>query len=181
LISGKKPKRHGNAHPNIVPYQTFKARNDYFALGVGNDLQWKRLCTKLGQDGWAEDKRFTTNADRVENREPLVQLMGNLFEQEDAEYWISQIEEIGIPVTMIKTIDQVFEDPQVLAREMKVDTPHPTAGTVPLVGSPLKIPTSPVEYRLPPPLLGEHTGIILKELLDFDDDGIDELRELRVI
>jgi formyl-CoA transferase len=181
LISGEKPRRYGNAHPNIVPYQTFKARDDYFALGVGNDLQWKKLCAILGENAWVEDERFATNAARVENRDLLIDLLGNLFSKHDAAHWISQFEASGIPSSPINTIDRVFENPQVLSREMKLNVTHPTAGSVPLVGSPLKIPTAPVELRLSPPLLGEHTVEILKELLGYNQEGVEELRNQNVI
>jgi formyl-CoA transferase len=178
LVSGKSPQRYGNAHPNIVPYQTFKARDGYFALGVGNDLQWKKLCEILGQSAWAKDPRFATNANRVENRDELIARLENLFKRHDIVHWFSKIEASGIPVAPINTIDHVFEDPQVLAREMKLNLPHPTAGTVPLVGSPLKIPTTPVDYRLPPPLLGEHNKEILEELLGLNAEEVEELRNM---
>jgi formyl-CoA transferase len=181
LISGEKPQRYGNAHPNIVPYQTFKARDGYFALGVGNDLQWKKLCVILEQDSWAEDERFATNADRVENRELVNRLLADLFGKRDVVHWLSQLEASGIPAAPINTIDRVFEDPQVLSRGMKVEVAHPTAGAVPLVGSPLMIPTASVEVRLPPPLLGEHTGEILREFLDYDQESVERLRNLKVI
>jgi len=181
LISGEKPRRYGNAHPNIVPYQTFRARDDCFALGVGNDLQWKKLCTILGENAWAEDERFATNAARVENRDLLIDLLGNLFSKHDAAHWLSQFEAGGIPSSPINTIDRVFENPQVLSREMKLNVPHPGAGSVPLVGSPIKIPTAPVEFRLSPPLLGEHTVEILKELLGHNQEGVEEFRKLKAI
>jgi formyl-CoA transferase len=181
LISGENPKRYGNAHPNIVPYETFKASDGYFALGVGNDLQWKKLCVILGKNSWAEDKRFATNADRVMNREVLVNLLADLFKKQDVAHWLSQLETNGIPVAPINSIDQVFEDPQVLSREMKLNIHHPTAGLVPLVGSPLKIPTAPVKFRLPPPELGEHTIDILTEILNYELESVDELRKMNVI
>jgi len=181
LISGERPRRYGNAHPNIVPYQVFKARDDYFALGVGNDLQWKKLVEILEQEAWAKDERFATNASRVENRDILIPLLEDQFKRHDAAYWLSKIEASGIPVSVINSIDRVFDDPQILARQMKVNMQHPTADSVPVVGSPLVIPTAPVAYRLPPPLLGEHTEEILKELLGYDQDDVEELRKLRVI
>jgi formyl-CoA transferase len=181
LVSGEIPRRYGNAHPNIVPYQVFKARDDYFALGVGNDFQWKKLCATLEQNSWAEDERFATNAGRVENRDILIPLLEDQFKRRNVAHWLSKIEASGIPISPINSIDRVFEDPQVLAREMKVNAPHPTAGSVPMVGSPLVIPTSSVDYRLPPPLLGEHTEDVLKELLNYDQEGVKELRENNAI
>lgn len=176
LISGENPGRYGNAHPNIVPYQVFKARDEYFALGVGNDLQWQKLCNILDQKDWAEDERFATNAGRVENREILIPLLGEQFERRDVADWVSKIESSGIPISAINTIDRVFEDPQMLSRKIKVNVAHPTAGSLPMVASPLVIPTSPVNYRLPPPLLGEHTEDILTELLDFDQGVVKDLK-----
>ena len=181
LVSGKKPLRYGNAHPNIVPYQTFKAQDGYFALGVGNDRQWKWLCEILERSDWADDPRFQTNADRVENREVLTDLLEAIFLERDMAYWLSKIEEKGIPAAAINTIDQVFDDPQVIAREMLHRMSHPTAGPVSLVGSPIKVPTSPVEYRLPPPLLGEHTEEVLWELLGYDWEVMEELKKSGVV
>ena len=181
LISGEKPNRYGNAHPNIVPYQVFKAKDDYFALGVGNDLQWNKLCVILEQNAWAKDERFVTNAARVENRDILIPLLEDQFKRRNVAYWLSKIEASGIPISPINSIDRVFDDPQVRSREMQLYTPHPTAGSIPLVGSPLKIPTTPVEIRLPPPLLGEHTEDILKELFNYDQEGVKELRDNNVI
>lgn len=181
LVSGQKPRRYGNAHPNIVPYQVFKARDDYFALAVGNDFQWKKLVEILGQDDWAEDERFATNSARVENRDILIPLLEDQFIRHDVAYWLSSIEASGISISVINSMDRVFEDPQVVARQMKVNMPYPTADSIPMVASPLVIPTSPVDYRLPPPLLGEHTEDILKEILGFDQVYVEELRELAVI
>jgi formyl-CoA transferase len=181
LISQEKPDRYGNAHPNIVPYQTFKASDGYFALGIGNDAQWREFCEKAGKKEWGDDCRFTTNADRVENRDILVSLLDNLFLQYDVAHWLSVLEAIGVPCGPINTIDRVLNDPQVLAREMVVKVPHPTAGSVPMVASPLKIPTAPPEIRLPPPLLGQHTEQILNELLGYDHEMVESLRTAQVI
>jgi formyl-CoA transferase len=181
LISGEEPQRFGNAHANIVPYQTFKAKDEYFALAVGNDLQWKKLCKTLGHNSWADDDLFATNAARVKNRETLVRWLNDIFIKKDVAYWLTQLESVGIPCAPINTVDRVFDDPQVQAREMRVEMPHPSAGSVPLVGSPLKIPSAPVEYRLPPPLLGEHTVDILQELLNCDLESVEELRNINVV
>ena len=181
LISGEKPRRYGNAHPNIVPYQVFKAQDDYFALGVGNDLQWKKLCTILEQNALIADERFATNADRVENRDILIPLLEDQFEKRNVARWLSKFEASGIPAAPINTIDRVFDDPQVQFRDMEIWFPHPTAGSIPLVGSPLKIPTASVGIHLPPPLLGEHTEDILKELLNYAQEGMKELRDNNVI
>jgi formyl-CoA transferase len=181
LVSGEAPRRYGNAHPNIVPYQTFKARNGYFALAVGNDLQWRQFCEKIGRQEWAMDQRFRTNASRVDNRAVLIPLLEDLFAQSDISHWLVVLESIGVPCGPINSIEQVLHDPQVEARQMVIDLPHPTAGSIRLVASPLKIPTTPPVMRLPPPLLGEHTRQILKELLGYDEQTIQDLSAEQVI
>jgi len=181
LISGEAPLRYGNAHPNIVPYQTFKASDGYFALAVGNDGQWRQFCEKVGKTEWADDARFQTNACRVENRTELIPLLEHLFKQAEISHWLGLLETIGVPCGPINSIDQVLNDPQVQARQMVIEVPHPSAGSVRLVASPLKIPTAPPVVRLPPPMLGEHTAEILREILGFDDKSIQDLRETQAI
>jgi formyl-CoA transferase len=181
LVSGEKPRRYGNAHPNIVPYQTFKARDGYFALGIGNDSQWWQFCQKAGRVEWAEDPRFITNADRVRNRGDLIPLLADLFAQSEIEYWISILGSIGIPCGPINSIDQVMSDPQVLARDMVIEVEHLTAGSIKMVASPLKIPTAPPLVRLAPPMLGEHSSQILLELLGMDENSVAELRQAGVV
>jgi formyl-CoA transferase len=181
LISREKPLRYGNAHPNIVPYQTFKANNGYFALGIGNDNQWRQFCDKTGKKEWGEDIRFKTNAHRVENRSDLIPLLNELFAQDEISHWLSILESIGVPCGPINSIDQVMTDPQVRAREMVIDIEHTSAGSIQMVASPLKIPTAPPVIRLPPPMLGEHTEQILHELLGFDGKAVQDLQIAQVI
>jgi len=181
LISGEKPMRYGNAHPNIVPYQTFRASDGYFALGIGNDAQWKQFCERAGKIEWAEDGRFKTNANRVENRNTLIPLLDELFLRNEIAHWLSILESVGVPCGSINTIDQLFDDPQVQAREMVIQVDHPSAGVIKMVASPLKIPTAPVKIRLPPPKLGEHTEKILHDLLGYDRNTVEELRTSQVI
>ncbi len=181
LISGEKPIRYGNAHPNIVPYQTFKASDGHFALGIGNDGQWMQFCERAGQKEWAEDDRFKTNAKRVENREILIPLLEELFYMHEIAHWLSILESVGVPCGPINSIEQVMNDPQVLAREMVVKVDHPCAGPIKMVASPLKIPTAKVEVRFPPPMLGEHTEEILHQQLGYDRVTIEKLRTERVI
>ena len=181
LISGETPKRYGNAHPNIVPYQTFKARDGYFALGIGNDSQWRQFCDKAGKAEWAEDSRFITNAARVENRHILIPILEDLFCHADIDHWLSILEGIGVPCGPINSIDKVLDDPQVQARDMVIAVPQEGAGGIKMVASPLKIPTAPVEVRFPPPRLGEHTDLILKDLLGYEQESIEKLRQARVI
>ena len=181
LISGEKPVRYGNAHPNIVPYQTFKAQDGYFALAIGNDNQWRLFCEHTGTQEWAEDELYSTNAKRVENRASLIPLLDELFAQYEIAHWLALLEEIGVPCGPINTIDQLMDDPQVKAREMVIEVDHNRAGPIKMVASPLKIPTAPPVVRLPPPRLGEHTGQILHELLGFDEQAMKDLRAAQVI
>jgi formyl-CoA transferase len=181
LISNQIPKRLGNAHPNIVPYEIFKARDGYFTFGAGNDSQWKKFCDNVGHPEWATDERFTTNPQRVSNREVLIQLLRELFLQNDIEEWLSLCEEVGLPAAPIHSMDRVFADPQSMARNMRVEIQHPTAGAISLVGTPFKIPTSSLDFRYPPPLLGQHTEEILQGLLDYSPETIETLREDGVV
>jgi formyl-CoA transferase len=181
LISSEKPARYGNAHPNIVPYQTFKAKDGYFAVGIGNDSQWRQFCEKAGKSEWAEDSRFNTNSNRVKNRKELIPLLARLFGQLEIAHWLTLLEESGIPCGPINSVDQALEDPQVQAREMVINVPHPSAGTFRMVASPLKIPTAPADVRLPPPMLGEHTEQILQDVLGYDQQAVQRLRDAQVI
>jgi crotonobetainyl-CoA:carnitine CoA-transferase CaiB-like acyl-CoA transferase len=164
LISGKLPKRHGNAHPNIVPYQSFQASDGWFAIAVGNDKQFEALCKVLGKLEWASDSRFAKNSARVENREELIPLLASIFKINPISEWLTKLDEAQIPCGPINNFEQVFSMPTVKEREMLVKMDHPTIGELPLIGSPLKMSETPVEYRLPPPLMGEHTEDVLKAL-----------------
>lgn len=164
LISGELPKRHGNAHPNIVPYQSFKASDGWFAIAVGNDRQFVRLCEVLGTPEMAVDERFAVNSSRVQNREALIPLLKPIFATRSASEWLDSLEKAEIPCGPINNFEQVFAMPNVKEREMLVKMNHPTIGELPLVSSPLKMSDTPVEYRLPPPLMGEHTEQVLREL-----------------
>jgi len=165
LVSGNLPNRYGNAHANIVPYQSFRASDGYFALAVGNDKQFARLCNLIGRPELASDTRFATNTARVYHREELIPLLETVFPSRRADEWLSALEEAEIPCGRINTLDKVFAEPQVTAREMLIEMEHPTVGTLPLVGSPLKFGETPVTYHRPPPRLGEHTEEILKDVL----------------
>jgi formyl-CoA transferase len=181
LVSGETPRRYGNAHPNIVPYQTFRASDGYFALAIGNDFQWRQFCGKIGRPDWAEDQRFRTNASRVNHREALIPLLDGIFAQFPISHWLRLLESIGVPCGPINSIDQVLADPQVQARQMLIDVPHPSAGSIRLIASPLKIPTAPPVIRYPPPMLGEHTHQILHDLLGYSNQVIEELHAAQVI
>jgi crotonobetainyl-CoA:carnitine CoA-transferase CaiB-like acyl-CoA transferase len=181
LVSGEPPRRYGNGHPNIVPYQAFRASDGFFAFAAGNDGQWRKFCQAVDRGEWAEDPRFATNGDRVGNRRELLPLLSDLFASRPAGAWIELCESIGIPSAPINTVDQVFEDPQVKARGMRQSAQHPSAGEVPMVGSPLCIPTAPVQIRHAPPRLGEHTVDILSGRLGCTQGEIEGWREAGVV
>jgi len=165
LTSGNLPKRYGNAHANIVPYQSFQASDAWFVVAVGNDKQFEKLCQVIGKGELAQDPRFAANVGRVENRDELLALLKLVFLTRASDEWLSMLETAGIPCGPINTLDKVFSLPQVEAREMLIHMGHPEIEDLRLVGSPLKFSDTPVDYKLPPPRLGEHAEEILKELL----------------
>jgi formyl-CoA transferase len=181
LISGNVPKRFGNAHANIVPYQSFQASDAWFVIAVGNDKQLERLCEVIGELELAQDSRFATNIERVKNRDELIVLLNPIFLKKTANEWLATLEDAGIPCGPINTLDQVFAIPQVEAREMLISMEHQEIGDLRLVGSPLKFSDTPVNYHLPPPMLGEHTEEVLKELLGYSSEQLIDLRERGVI
>jgi crotonobetainyl-CoA:carnitine CoA-transferase CaiB-like acyl-CoA transferase len=152
LVAGDRPARYGNAHPNIVPYEVFAAADGPFILAVGNDLQWRRCCGVLGRPQWADDPRFATNPARVENRVALTALLRELFLQRERGAWIALLEAAGVPAGPVQHVDEVFSDPQVLARGMVLDVPHEEAPDLRLVANPLLREQTPTEA---PPRLGE--------------------------
>lgn len=181
LVSGRRPGRFGNAHPTIVPYQAFRARDGFFCVAVGNDGQWQKLCRVLGLSELATDPRFATNPARVQHRDVLIPMLQKVFEPRGIAVWLHEITAAGIPCGPVQTIDQVFADPQVLARDMVWTVPHPTAGEVRLVGSPLKLSEVPTDQREPPPLLGEHTGEVLTSLLGYSREEVERFRAEGVV
>jgi formyl-CoA transferase len=181
LVSGEPPRRYGNAHPNIVPYEVFRGSDDYFAFAAGNDAQWGKFCRQVGHADWAVDPRFATNPARLENRIVLVGLLNELFAGRPVAEWLALCEQIGLPAGPINSIDRVLADPQILARGMRLEVAHATEGNLPILGSPLAIPTAPAEVRLAPPTLGQHTDGILGELLGYDPAAIAALRESGVV
>lgn len=164
LVSGQVPRRPGNAHAAIVPYQVVAARDQELVLAVGNDLQFRKFCELIGRPELSVDPRFATNSDRVENREALLGLLAPILKTRDAGEWVAMLWERGIPAGPINTLDQVFADPQVLHREMLQEISHPTAGLLRQVGIPIKFGSTPGAIRRHPPLLGEHTEAVLGEL-----------------
>jgi formyl-CoA transferase len=164
LISGNLPKRYGNAHANIVPYQSFQASDTWFVVAVGNDRQFEKLCEIIDKQEVVNDPRFRLNSERVKNREELLSILKPVFLTRTAGEWLSRLEVAGIPCGPINTLDKVFSMPQVEERDMLIQIEHSEIRDLRLVGSPLKFSDTPVEYKLPPPRLGEHTEEVLKEL-----------------
>ena len=181
LASGNAPGLMGNAHPNIVPYQAFATSDGHMILAVGNDNQFAKFCKVAGMPELAEDERFTTNASRVKYRDELVPILRERIVKNELDWWISQLETAHVPCGPINTIDRVFADPQVQARDMKVDLDHPVAGKVPSVGSPLKFSNSPVEYRNAPPVLAADTKDVLESVLSLSEDEINTLTERGIV
>jgi crotonobetainyl-CoA:carnitine CoA-transferase CaiB-like acyl-CoA transferase len=175
MTSGKAPRRAGNAHQNLVPYQVFAVSDGHMIVAVGNDSQFRAYCRVIGMPELSEDARFNTNPKRVLNREELVPLLVARMAQGERDHWLAELERAGVPAGPINTLDQVYEDPQVVFRQMKRELPHPVAGTVPMAGSPLRLSGSPVEYRHAPPMLGEHTAQVLRDRLGLSDADIEAL------
>ena len=181
LVGGVVPGRWGNAHPNIVPYQSFKSRDGYLVIGVASEGIWRRLCQAIGMPGLADDPRFARNPQRVEHRGELIDILTEIFLQRDTAAWVTLLIDAGVPCAPVQTIDQVFLAPQVIAREMVVEVPHPTAGTIRMAGLPVKFSGTPASIRLAPPLLGQHTAEVLRSWLRLDDSAIDDLKSKGVI
>ena len=181
LIGGSAPGRIGNRHPNIVPYQCFAVADGDIVVAVGNDPQFQRLCTLAGCAELAEDPRFATNDSRVRHRAPLIAALEPIFRRRGRTAWLEALEDAEIPCAPINTIDQVFDDPQVRARGMRVELPHPLAGTVPSVATPLRFSAAPSGAETAPPLLGEHTEETLGRLLGMSAEEIERLRVAGVV
>lgn len=180
LATGSNPRRMGNAHPSIVPYQDFPTADGHMILAIGNDGQFARFCEVAGRPELAADVRFATNRARVENRVELIPLLNEITATRTTTEWIGQLEARAVPCGPINGLAEVFADPQVQARGLAVKMPHPEAGEVPLVASPIRLSKTPVEYRRAPPLVGEHTDEILADL-GVDAAGIAGLRERGVV
>jgi crotonobetainyl-CoA:carnitine CoA-transferase CaiB-like acyl-CoA transferase len=163
MVSGVVPKRTGNSHPNIVPYQVFKASDSYLIVAVGNDSQFRAFCEVLSRPEWGQDPLFSTNRQRTINRAVLVPLMEAVMAEHTRDHWLAALEKVGVPSGPIQTLDQVFEHPQVKARQVWRTLPHPLAGLSPTTANPIHFSATPIEYRRHAPLLGEHTDEVINE------------------
>jgi crotonobetainyl-CoA:carnitine CoA-transferase CaiB-like acyl-CoA transferase len=181
LITGRTTPRLGNAHPNIVPYQAFATADGHVIIAVGNDAQYRRFSEVAGRPGLGSDPRYATNALRVEHRAELVPLLAELVRARPTAFWLAKLAAVGVPCGPINDLDQVFADPQVQARGLRLELPHPTAGTVPSVASPMRLSATPPSYDRPPPLLGQHTEEVLRGVLGIDPAEIASLRATGVV
>lgn len=180
LASGSQPPRLGNAHPNIVPYQDFKTLDGHVILTIGNDAQFKRFCQVVEHLEWAEDARFSTNTDRLAHREILIPMIADAMAQRSSAHWLRCFEAHEVPSGPINSLADVFNDPQVLHRGMAVPLPGAAQGTPHMLGSPLRLSATPVEYRTAPPLLGADTSQVLQSWLGMDAEAIEMLNNKKV-
>ncbi len=181
LNAGKEPQRLGNIHPNIVPYQVFRAKDKYIIVAVGTQRLWERFCQAVGiADTVMNDPRFATNADRLAHRQELVELLQNILSQKEADYWLEALRQAQIPSGPINSVPEALTHPQLLERGFIVELEHPLAGLVKSLGNPIHFSHTPVSYRLPPPTLGEHNETILRDL-GFTPEEIHHLSETGVI
>ncbi|WP_417565050.1 CaiB/BaiF CoA transferase family protein [Marinobacter sp.] len=181
LTTGTAPVRMGNAHPNIVPYQDFPTADGNMVLTIGNDQQFARLCDVLEHGEWASDERFATNRARVANRRELIPKLRQATVMRSTREWVEILERAGVPCGPVNTLDQVFDDPQVLARGMRQTVTHPALGDVPTVGNPIKLKLTPVTYRTAPPLLGEQSERVLQHVAGLSSGEVQALRERGII
>jgi crotonobetainyl-CoA:carnitine CoA-transferase CaiB-like acyl-CoA transferase len=182
LVSGKVPKRLGNAHANIVPYQVFATSDGHIILAIGNETQFRKFCEFAGRPEIAVDERFATNPARMKNQAVLVPMLREIMKAKTRAHWLEGLEKLGVPCGPVNNIDQVFADPQVLARGMKIEMEHEPAGVrLPMIGSPIKMSATPPSYRRAPPTCGQHTDEVLSELLGLSAAEISRLRDRGVV
>jgi len=178
FATGKIPERMGSAHPTIVPYQCFETMDGkYLILAVGNDRLWKNFCRALNLEDLVDDPRFATNPKRVENRTQLIPRLNEIFLSKTRNDWLQILLREHVPCAPVYTMDEVFSDPQVLHRDMLVEMEHPTAGKIKQIGSPMKFSETPVRVEAPPPLLGQHTEYVLRNVLGYTDEDVRRFKE----
>ena len=183
LVSGKIPKKLGNEHPNIVPYKVFATSDGHVILAVGNDRQFQDWCTAAGAHDLKNNPLYATNPLRIANRETLYQAMPSFMENKTTEEWLVELGELKVPCSPVNNIKQVFDDHHVQHRGMRIEMDHHAAGSgkVPLIGNPVKMSGTPPQYRLAPPTLGQHTDEVLEELLDYNEEQIQSLKDESIV
>ncbi len=181
FTSGKIPGRYGNAHANVVPYEVFATADGHLILAVGNDSQFASFCKVAGRSELAADSRYATMPSRITNRVTLIPLLREIFRQRPSGRWLTELEASNVPCGPINDYKEVFEDPQVRHRGLKIEIPHPAGMPRPTVASPMRFSETPVEYELPPPLLGEHTREVLGDLLGMRREELDRLAAMKII
>jgi crotonobetainyl-CoA:carnitine CoA-transferase CaiB-like acyl-CoA transferase len=181
FATGESPRPLGNAHPNIVPYQTFKTADGALILACGNDNLFNKFCDVAGCAHLAKDPRFSTNGERVNNRDEITRLLNGIFLKRPTREWVKLLDEAGVANGPINTIEKVFEEPQVQSRGMKIELPHAVAGKVPLVASPMKFSGTPIKHEVPPPALGQHTDEILGGVLKKNEAEIARLKAAGIV
>jgi len=181
FATGESPRPLGNAHPNIVPYQTFKTADGALILACGNDNLFNKFCDVAGCAHLAKDPRYSTNGERVKNRDEITRLLNEIFLKRPTREWVKLLDEAGVANGPINTIEKVFEEPQVQARGLKIELPHAVAGKVPLVASPMKFSGTPIKHEVPPPALGQHTDEILSGVLKKNEAEIARLKAAGIV
>ena len=183
LATGEVPPRLGNAHPNIVPYQAFGTADGAIILAVGNDGQFQRFCEFAGVPELASEERFATNGARLKNRDELIPILKDIITQKPAKHWLEGLEKASVSCGPINNLKQVFDDPHVIDRGMRIEMEHPATGTalVPLIASPMRLSETPVSYRMPPPVLGQHTREVLEDVLGVTEEEMAELQAGEII
>ena len=176
LATGENPRRIGNTHPTIVPYQMFRTSDGAMILACGNDNLFGKFCAVAGCEALAQDPRFAKNGDRVKNRNLLVPMLAEIFLKRTTADWVGALGAAGVPCGPINTLAQAFSEPQAEARGMMFKLPHPLAGEVPLIGSPMKFSGTPIRHELPPPVLGQHSEEILRSMLGMSAEDVAKLR-----
>lgn len=181
FVSGDCPRRSGAQHPNLTPYQPFPTKDGYVVIAIGNDGQFQRFCKEAGCPQLADDSRFVTNPDRNRNRKDLIPEMEKITPSRTSKEWIDSLQAVAVPCGPINTIEEVFDDPQVKHRGMKIELDHPQAGKVQGVANPIKFSETKIEYKKAPPMLGEDSEQVLRELLGKSAEEIERLKKLQII
>ncbi len=180
FATGEEPKRMGSAHPNIVPYQAFETSDGYIVITVGSEKLWEKFCRAVERTDFLDNPKFRTNADRVVNREELVEELSRMFRSKPTSFWLEVLEKAGVPAAPVLTVGQALNNEHVRYRGMVVEIEHQEAGLIKMLGTPFKLSETPGRVRAPPPIRGQHTYEILKEL-GFTDEEIRELMDARIV